>query len=414
MANIEGIAELESRHAQALASNQQAKARMKSLVALHGKQKPLKGPSTAWSLKSHLDNLRLQKQYDQLETLSNYFEKVEQIAFDEHIYQGFEVPHQVLPSSNALEDHRNNVALDRLKSLQERAQQLTNNTELVLVQARQRLKHEQSLLLDTQKRVNSHDPDTGVKLAALEATRDELQGWIGTSLAKCEQEQQRLEDSVEDQSYALEPEQDDSIDKEYERYIAMRARLHHAVDELKKPISASPTSRNEKMNLPTGQGLQPPNAKDKARVKMDSYSRDAEASLYPSLPQIHNEHISNYHHEKLLSTWATHLAEQSQSQDSRLLRMLSLLNHESHLLPNHPSPANMAKESGSIAYTHQQIEIDDLLRAWAFASQSADNVLKDAIDIQIADAKTALEGARDHLVGFHALESMKGEVLDKT
>lgn len=421
MVDVEAITETDDRYAQALAFYKQAKILLKSSVPNDSKEQPFQRVPAASSLRTHLDDLRLQKQYDQLELLSNYFEKLEQLAFDEKIYQGFDIPLQALPNSFTLNDHRPNTVQDRVISLQDRAKSLITNTELALVQARQRLKHEQSLLLDTQKRVTSQSPDIAVKLLALEATRDELQGWVGTSLAKCEQEQLStgdLEDQQPTNSFS-ETGHDGSIDEEYERYVAMRTRLTRAVDELKTPISAFSVAEHETFgtestDLLLRQASQPPNITHKTRSKPDYPGSKGEANFYPSLSQIHTEYLSNYHHEKILSTWATHLAEQAQAQDSRLLHVLSLLNHESHLLPNHPSPAIMERESKSIASTHQQVEIDRLLHAWAFASQSADDSLKEAVEAQIADANTALERARDHLVGLDTLDSMKREALDKT
>ncbi|KAK5944195.1 hypothetical protein PMZ80_003476 [Knufia obscura] len=433
------LVRLKSEYAQALARNHEAKAQLKHAFE-HSRAQDVSKPASQVSLKrehltTHLDSLRLQRQYGNLQTLAHYVDKAEGIAKDEKLYEPLNV--SLNEGRFGLDRTDESIAAGDIANAQQQvdallnsAKTLTTNLELALVRARQQLKREQKLFDDAkaQSDKTSNGGNIESKLRALEVTRDELQTWIGDSLAACEQEVEvpnleLLTIPDDNGSSYSQGDAEAEVEDQYDRYIEARKRLFSAVSALRAPL---PTVASENLGAsktrPTDTTT---NADDQdaasqrpshPRLKSNaSVSKMGERPTTTSLAEMQSTHLPDYYHEKLLSTYTTHLKDQTLAQDAKLLQVLGLLSHESHLLPAHPLPSLEHGPGEAVDKTsQQQVDIDRLLRAWAFASDAAGEMLESNVQSQFEDARGALEKARLSMEEMCIMEDMKKEVFRTT
>lgn len=432
---------LRAKYEQALLKDNEAKAR---LAQLHIKDvQPVEALSSfgrntgvATSrrrhLESHLENLRLQKRYRNLRILSQYAEQADQIASDEDVLtvQGFRA--RSVGDANDSEQQATIAATQQhLEALHKDAKARTAELEIALVKARQQLKSEQNLLERAEirsktSRNGAATNESGLaKQRAMEVTRDELQNWIAGSLARCEREISPLttETSATRMGGGEQPEEDidAAIDNEYEQYLEVRLRLVHMADTLKAPLTESEglttnsvSSASVEAKSPSEDQKQRPvmqratHLRHKSRMSIHKLTEQTSGS---SLTKIESSHLPKYHHERLLNTHMAYLEGQTTAQDARLLQRLGLLSHESHLLPSYPLQSGDNVQKDQLRdLSRQQSEIEHLLRAWGFASETAEVVLEESVLGNIEDTRDALERARQHLEEVRIMEEMRKRV----
>lgn len=420
-------ARLRTDYEDALARNQDAKNRLKTLLN-RGQELPrshvVETSCKQQRLTSQLDRLRLQKRLDKLQTLSHHYEQAEQLAAQEKIHDQVDVSASSIDSLNNAESDRNlAVARSRVDNLADAAQRLTHELELALVKARQQLKHEQALvqhLKNIQPAEQNSDMDCidlASKLAALESTRNELQIWIENSLAKCELDSE-VPNSLSlpdlDMITPLTAEAASSVEDEYEKYIGTRKRFIEAVQNLKNPVAAEPTVEAGTGKAAFAIKKLEPRPPHPAHLRHDSSIsiKKVDISQGPVLGEIQSQTLPEYYHEKILNTYMMHLVDQTQIQDARLLHVLGLLSHESHLLPAYSRPSCTATDDKWTAENHQQKEVNELLLGWAAASRSADSVLRDSIAVQCGKSKSALSKAAHSLEQMQIMDDLRQKVLD--
>jgi len=359
--------------------------------------------------------------------MAHYAGKAESIAENEGLYEPLDAPFG--KSKFALSHTDGSPQADEITNIQQRvevllssAKSLTSNLELALVKARQQLKREQSLFEHAKAQSDKANNGENVesKLRALEATRDELQRWIADSLAACEQDvnvpnPELLTMPDEYGSDHSQGDADTKIEEQYDRYIEAREKLLLATSALRStlPTMASDIPevfRSARDQVTTVQ--RPSHPRHKSNVSM---SKLGERPTTTSLAEMQSTHLPDYCLEKLLSTYTTHLKDQTLAQDARLLQVLGLLSHESHLLPAHPVPSMVhVQGEGENKPSQQQIEVERLLRAWAFASDSASEVLETNVQSHVSDARGALEKAKASMEEMYVMEGMREEVLATT
>lgn len=442
----DALDEIRAKHEQAIARFSDAKSRLATVSSKHPNQVANSsvtssnrdhGVATSRQrhLEEHLENLRLQRRHRNLQLLSHHSEEAEKIASEENILEGFE---SVARTTTRVKDSEQQVALTatqrHLESLIDSAKVRTTNLELAIVKARQQLRLEHSLLervKDRSKGGRNGEPASKTAFSnqsAMEATRDELQRWIEEGLAKCEQEVAALPgsgtpDMPNNNSDEAQEEHNALVDAEYEQYLEARSQLIILANALRTPLpehETEPTSmpvtrpppeqrimsddQRQKVSLQRA-----PHLRHKSRI---SIVKLGEQSGGPDLAKIERAHLPRYHHERLLNTHVTHLDVQTRAQDSRLLQSLGLLSHESHLLPSFPlSATGNVQDKSSNKLSQHQAEIDHLLRSWAFASNTADGVLRENIVRNAEETKEALERASQHLDEVHLVEDMRKEVI---
>ena len=427
---------LRAEYSKALTKNNEAKALFREVLD-HSRSQAAPRVTAASPksdrLTTHLDALRLQRQHDNLQTLAQYSRKADEIADELKLYEPLDA---ALDRSGIGPRHKGGTmrqedlakTQQRVDDLLDSAQSLSTNLELALVRARQQLKREQSLLEYAKAQShNSHDENNAmVELKALEATRDELQTWIGDSLAACEQEvtipNAELLTASDGSSDQTTEETGADVETEYERYIEARKRLLSATHALRSPLleptSDTPTPpkaivlKGAASTSQTTTTQRPPHIRHKSQA---STSRPSSHPPLPSLAEIQSTHLPDYHHEKILTTYTSHLKNQTATQDAGLLQVLSLLSHESHLLPAHPmsniaqGQAHGESESGT-SPNAQQAEISRLLMGWDFASKRAGDVLGGSVEGQVRGARGSLDRARGWVEEMRIVEGMRREV----
>lgn len=441
--NDQILQDLRAQYEQTLLKHNEAKAHLARLRVKEASQAEtngtiVNGPGIATlrqrHLEAHLENLRLQKRHKDLRILSQYAEQADSIATDEGIFDVQEAG--ALPvSDEGNTDQQAALATTQqhLEDVRKDVKSRTNELEIALVKARQQLKLETNLLEKARSRSRVSQNGTNANNSALakqrtlEVTRDELQQWIADSLARCEKETRSpaaenasiLEDHMGDSTEDV----DIAIETEYEQYLETRTRLVQMARALRRPLLdpgnetgpaatsnpppvARSTSEDQKQRLPMQRA---PHLRHKSRI---SVHKLAEQTVGPSLSKIESSLLPSYHHDRLLNAHLAHLEGQTSAQDARLLQGLGLLSHESHLLPSYPSnPADVSAKRGKMKdASQQQLDIEHLLSAWGFASNSAEAVLQEGVLGNIEETKDALDGAKEHLREIQVLEDMKKRV----
>lgn len=431
---VDEVALLKEEYLQALARNTEAKVELKQVLKHSTDRVASKAPSRRSfrrdCLTAHLSRIRLERQYGDLQTVAHYFEEAEAIAKDENLYDSLDVrisSTQITPIHDIEAGQHKEVeeTQQRVHALLDSAKTLTTNLELALVKARQQLKREKLLLEYAQARSDEIQDggNVDVKLKALEITRTELQTWIGDSLAACEREVTLPNPELLTTFSGGDPastmkDSEAEVENEYSRYIAARKGLLAASRALRsrlpalasdEPASSEPKTPSTASQAPTTQ--RPTYLPYKSHT---SDSRPVEHSTTSSLAGIQSIHLPEYYHEKLLSTYTAYLEDQTLAQDARLLQVLNLLSHESHLLPTYPLPSMQQPQVESAnKLNQQQFEVDCLLRHWAFASGAASEALELSVQNNDHDARSALEKANASIEEMHMMESMRKEVLGK-
>jgi len=346
---------------------------------------------------------------------------------------------------------------------------LTERLEGAVVQGRLELRRERGLFEDAQKRVgvrqdgeekgeDDYDDDMVVRVRGLEGVRIELQGWIEGSLARCEEGPGRPAldsglgnfeggDAGKNGDELEESVTEADVKRQYEEYVEARRNLLQVMNVLKAPLlplniitpPTNTTTRPEQTQPQTQTQVQTPTPRpaiDRARTMPLQQS----PTQRPTLPRHHHSrisssqthrhtpnpstssppnaissraiHIPTHAHQKLLSTYLAHLQAQTHAQDVQLLQTLSLLSHESHLLPSHPiQTADIGKQISDVEMTEEQREVEALLRAWAFAATQAESRLEGSVDGMVREARVGLERAGREIEGLEVLEGMGREIF---
>ncbi|KAJ9661205.1 hypothetical protein H2198_002149 [Neophaeococcomyces mojaviensis] len=463
----EDLAALQQQYLHALARNKEVKrhydqllqqhrtlssrAAANSTSATHATANPSSGRHR--HLTTHLQNLRLQHQYSKLQTIAHYTEQAEQIAESEKLYDALPLAGHAPPTADPATEAENDDASADVKAAQQRVdvlltgmKALTGTLELALVRARQELKRERELLEIASVRAEQRredgiesGPEGAMKLRALETTRAELQTWITKCLARCEEpvagqvNGQGESAAADGQSEAEVGVSEEDVKREYDKYIEARKRLLKIVKILKEPLSSSISASNgtatpstparsaQKQHLRpavdrsrstpvphSAQPQRPAHLHHRSRISLTHTHKTVDHVSGPSLSEIETQHLPIYSHEKLLSTHLTHLQDQTHAQDARLLQTLNLLSHESHLLPTYPFMASTVVERNG---ENPKLEVEQLLRAWAFAATEADDQLEEGVGGMVEEIRLALEGAGARMEDLQMLEGMRREVV---
>ena len=431
---VDEVALLKEEYLQALARNTEARLELKQVLKHSTDQCASKASSRIASrldcLTAHLDRVRIERQYGDLQTMAHYFDESEAIARDENLYDplGDRISSTQINPTHNIETGRHKKVEEtqqRVRALLDSAKTLTTNLELALVRARQQLKREKLLLeyAKAQSEGNQGGGNMDVKLKALEITRTELQAWIGDSLAACERKvtlpnPELLTNFSDGGPVSTLEESGSEVDNEYSRYIVARTGLVVALRALRSRLPALASDELPSSGSKTPfTASQAPTTQRPMCLRYKSHTSDSrpiEHSTTSSLAEIQSIHLPEYYHEKLLSTYMAHLESQTLALDARLLQVLNLLSHESHLLPTYPLPSMQQSQMESANnLNQQQFEVDCLLRRWAFASGAASEALDLSVQNNVQEAKGALEKANASIEEMHLIESMRKEVLEK-
>lgn len=403
----QSLADDEARYHEALKRRNEAQAQLRSLVnqGSHSEASQDVCISKQERLTSHLHDKRQKRQQARLAVLDVHSRQARDFVRKSKIESSLQLPSLQYESiDQGVENDRDAHERSPAKTLSNKASALQHELEIALVIARQRLKDEQALLEDVQERQQMRSASTdsaSTKLFALEKTRAELQVWLAENLARCEEsivDESRVEVTIMngDSPEGTQGKQP-SIDIEYESYLEIRERLLRAMQVLRaaqqqcierRPIASSPELGSNSM------------------PEVQKSITDHHESKAPALAQLQHSMLPTRNHEGLLGAYAAHLRDRSDIHDTKLLQTLSLLSHESHLLPSYPVNSRAAA-AATTECSAKQKDIDRLLYAWSSASNAANEALWGNVESQAKAARSALSQSEADLEELRVLEHIR-------
>lgn len=389
------LANLQTRYSEAFTRRDDAQARLNTLSEQHQPQRETARPTRSRShrLAAHLQGLRQSRQQNKLAILRFHSQEARRLLRDIHVDDPLRSP----VADSATWDFKGQAdepfelhLQSELNVLSAKSRTLQNDLEIQLVKIRQHLKHENALLHGVQMSQAISLPaltNAQSRLYALEKTREELQIWLTNSLARCEQIPDNIAVHQLAQVSTNSPQRgrkrESKVSAEYDKYLHIRARLlrvMYALRTLQENQQIKPRL-GSLAQVAGSRGIQELRGRDSASI-----SQQAVRGL--ALSQIQSDVLPSRHYAQLVEAYAAHLRNQSEWYDAKLLKTLSLLSHESHLLPLYHSENHNTPIFGD--FSKRQHEIDQLLYAWSSASDAANDAWQEAVICQKNIAKRAL------------------------
>lgn len=339
-------------------------------------------------LQSQIEAIKLQRKQERLQTIETYLGQLGQkpaaspeFLQPDKIFQGSrrlpEVPKTVVSSFTV---DRSSTKTD-LKALVDRLEKAVLRSKLLL-------KKEEQLLEQVKARSTTSPENTsgGAKLAALNATRNELISWMETELGKAsaveEPDSEKAGGSAAKVDKAHLDEQLALIKQRYADYVAARKSLIQLVAQSQQ-----------------------------ASIKMTQEGKGAEQAevLPPSSPpttHLITPYIENLlsisHEQKASITQKSHFSNVLSKQIEGIEKALARLAEESQLLPEHPN-SRRQERSGGDALGKRGHEITKRVQPWVSAADAAKLATLEAVAEQIEEGQVALEGSTRHLAEIDQL-----------
>lgn len=361
----------------------------------------------AGRLEEHLTAIKLRRKQDRLQTMGRCLDVLGQKPAAS---PGFLQPEEIFKGTNRLPDVPKAVVsgftVDK-ESAKSDLKALVNRLEKAVLRSKLLLKKEEMLLEEVKSRSTASpgNINNGAKLAALNATRNELISWMETELGKASAVEEfpaeeaeggggaeaKVEQVTMDEQLAL-------IKEKYASYVYARKSLIHLVAQSPQP------------------SIKPP---------QDAVG-PAQSESAPSAPYTHliTPYIENLlsiaHKQKASIIQKSHMTSVLAKQMEETGRALSRLAEESQLLPNHPAQRRQGGHGGDLPDKGEH-EITSRVLPWVSAADSAKLATLEAVAEKIEEGQVALEGSTRHLVEIDQLlgrnpvareESVDGDVTE--
>lgn len=342
----------------------------------------------AGRLQDQIEVIKLRRKQERLRTIEKYMGQLGQkpaaspeFLQPDEIFQGSrrlpEVPRTVV-SSFAVD---NSSTKTDLKALVDRLEKAVLRSKLLL-------RKEEQLLEQVKARstISPENTSGGAKLAALNATRNELISWMETELGKASavelpnpEEADRSAAKVDkahlDEQLAL-------IKQKYADYVAARKSLVQLVAQ----------SPQHSIKLP-------------AEVKGAEQSEAPPPSPPPTThlitPYIENL-LSISQEQKASITQKSHFSNVLTKQTEVIGKALARFAEESQLLPEHLNSIRQDR-SGGDSLDKRGHEITKRVQPWVAAADAAKLATLEAVAEQIEEGQVALEGSTKHLAEIDQL-----------
>lgn len=340
-------------------------------------------------LEQHLAAIKLRRKQDRLQTLGNYLDLLGQKAAaspdfvqPEEVFKGTrrlpDVPKTVMSGFTV----DNDSAKSDLKALVDRLEKAVLRSKLLLKKEEQLLEEVKSRSTATPGSISD-----GAKLAALNATRNELISWMETELGKAsaadEFPAQEAEEGGRAEAKAdkvTTEEQLALIKERYASYISARKALIHLI------------AQSPKLSI------KPP---EKAPGLAESESAPPAPSTHLITPYIKNL-LSIAHEQKASLAQKSHLNGVLAKQTEETSKALSRLAEESQLLPDHPTRRRNGGHGGGLPDKSDH-EITSLAIPWVSAADSAKLATLEAVAEKIEEGQITLEGSTKYLAEIDQL-----------
>lgn len=340
-------------------------------------------------LEGHLTAIKLRRRQQALQTVERYLENLGQkpaasseFLRPQKIFRGTarlpEVPKTVVSGFTVDKDSTKT----NLKALVDRLEKAVLRSKLLLKKEEQLLEEVKSRSTTSLSKISD-----GAKLAALNATRNELISWMETELGKASpvEESQTEEEEGNARSEAkvdkaTMDEQRALIKDKYVRYISARRNLIGLVSQ-----SPSPS-------------IEPPE-----EVKFNAQAKD----LLPA-PSTHliTPYIETFlavtHEQKASMAQKSHLNGILARQAEEIGRALDRLAEESQLLPDHPTRKWQERIQGDLPDKGGH-EITNRVKPWVSAADGAKLATLEAVAEKIEEGQVALERSTNSLAEIDQL-----------
>lgn len=357
-------------------------------------------PDEAGRLQDQIEAIKLQRKQERLQTIEKYLGQLGQkpaaspeFLQPDEIFQGSkslpEVPKTVVSSFTV----DNSSTKTDLKALVDRLEKAVLRSKLLL-------RKEEQLLEQVKARstISPENTSGDAKLAALNATRNELISWMETELGKAsaveEPNPEEAGKSAAKVDKAHLDEQLALIKQKYADYVAARKSLVQLVAQSPPPS-----------------------------IKLAQEGKGAEQSEAPPPPSppptthLITPYIENLlsisHEQKASITQKSHFSNVLTKQTEGIGKALARLAEESQLLPEHPNSRGQ-EHSGVESLDKRGHEITKRVQPWVNAADAAKLATLEAVAEKIEEGQVALEGSTTHLAEIDQLLGRNAGVAEES
>lgn len=346
------------------------------------------GLADAARLEEQVAAIKLRRKRERLQTLDKYLDLLGQkpaaapeFLQPEEIFRGVlllpEVPKTVVSSFTV---DGSSTKTD-LKALVDRLEKAVLRSKLLL-------KKEEQLLEQVKARstVSPGKISDGAKLAALNATRNELITWMEAELGKASAVEEPAPEVVQRSGAKVDKahmdEQLASIKDKYVNYVAARKTLIQLVAQ-----SPQPAIRPEGNDAQSAARSEPP---------------PPTPSTHHITPYIENL-LSVAHEQQASIAQRFHFSNVLAKQTEETGNILARLAEESLLLPEHPARRRQERFGGDDAVRKRGQEVTNRIQPWVSAADAAKLATLEAVAEKIEEGQVALENSTRHLAEIDQL-----------
>lgn len=279
---------------------------------------------------------------------------------------------------------------------------LVDRLEKAVLRSKLLLKREEELLEQVKARstVSPGKTSDAAKLAALQATRNELITWIETELGKASAVEEPAPEDAQRGGLKVDKadmdEQLATIKDQYSKYVAARTRLIQLVTQSPHPIPI----QEEKNQIPN------PISRPKENTDSGGRSRPA-PSTFLMTPYI-EALLSVAHEQKASIMQKSHFSSVLAKQTEETGKALARLGEESLLLPEHPVRRRQER-SGDDGLHKRAQEVTIRVQPWVSAADAAKLATLEIVAEKIEAGQIALENSTKYVAEIDQLLGRNAE-----
>lgn len=353
----------------------------------------------AGRLQDQVETVKLRRKREKLQTIEKYLGQLGQkpaaspeFLQPEEILKGSkrlpEVPKTVVSSFTV----DNSSTKTDLKALVDRLEKAVLRSKLLL-------RKEEQLLEQVKARstISPENTSGGAKLAALNATRNELITWMETELGKASAVEEPTPDEAGKGAAKVDKvhldEQLALIKQKYAIYVAARKSLIQLVAQSPQPSTLLPQEV-------------------KGAEQVEAVPPSPPPTTHLITPYIENL-LSISHEQKASITQKSHFNSVLTKQIEGIGKAIARLAEESQLLPEHPNCRHQ-EQSGGDSLEKRGHEITKRVQPWVSAADAAKLATLEAVAEKIEEGQVALEGSTKHLAEIDQLLGRNAGVAEES
>lgn len=373
-------------------------------------------------LQAYLKLLQGRRHYEKLQVFQHYLNELKSrdVPRAEDLEKQAAATQPIAPPEHLEEFQQKGESNDKLE-------ELVYNLERAVIRAKSQLDREKKLLEEVKAQRESEGPQDdevppAVKAKALQRTRDELIKWVEDKLVNggtsdSAPVEKLTPEEIKDSARELE-EGKEQIRQQYAAYVEARKNLLDVASKACQPISMPSAPMP---TTPSRAADTKPTAEEAPSVPpMDALALASENIMPLSKSQ------------RALALQNSFLSGMLAKEKATTLRMLHRLSDESHLLPEYPivsgqqrskdaTTAPSSRRANNSAEQTQQDEVVKLAKAWAFASDAAQENEEDHVEEQLVMGDDSVQNAQKTLQevynmlnqGMEAIQGDKGKSAEK-